>query len=255
MTEYVYHSRDDELESLEECFESRIGDNSGHHEEEYFDILKLLIAMNNGGSLLDIGAGFGRVTRLAQSGIAESIALEPDVNRWRQSHAVYHNPPQTQILCQLSSQYIHDNPGKKFDIVVIGAVLQHLSTTRARDLLCDMTQLMKPEGVGLILTTHCVEPGKVFTLSKIPPNQNCISEQFFNEYAESSGDESMGLPVHRFSKKELRDYLEPHFKICLWRQVSYYKESKVRFFENRFRLPPGTLKDVGNSQFAVVMKK
>jgi len=124
MADYTYNAKDGDLKRFAENFASRVGDNSGPHEQDYLDMVKLLLSVKREGSLLDIGAGLGRVTTIAKDIIAETIALEPDRQRWQECHKTCHQPPRCRVLCQLTSEYIAENPGKTFDVIVIGMVIQ-----------------------------------------------------------------------------------------------------------------------------------
>ncbi len=254
MAEYKYNSKDRDLRGFADNFVNRVGDGSGLHDRDYFDMIKMLLAMKREGSLLDIGAGVGRVTEFSRGIIAETIALEPDEIRWQACHKAYHQEPGCKVICQLTSEYMAENPGKTFDVVILGMVIQHMSTSSVRNLLAEVASLLKPDGVAIIFTTHSVDAGRGSTYSHPRPDQIYISEEEFNRYADDHTDGSKGLPVHRFSKAEFLDFLAPHFDTIYWRQTSYYHEDRVVNFENRLQLEPGTLKDVGNSQFAVVRK-
>jgi len=254
MADYVYKASDGELKGFADNFASRVGDNSGPHDQDYFDMVKLLLSIKREGSLLDIGAGLGRVTKIAKDIIAETIALEPDQQRWQECHAACHQPPQCRVLRQLTSEYIADNPGKTFDVIVIGMVIQHISTTACQALFEEAASLLKPDGVGIIFTSHTVEQARGFSYSGAAPDEVYLSQRQFNDYAENCQDQTKGIPVRRFSKAELLDCLKPYFETLYWRQVSYYREDRAAHFENRLRLEPGTLKDTGISQFVVVQK-
>ncbi len=255
MTGYKYKAIDSELRGFADNFENRIADGSGPHDRDYFDTIKMLLAMKHEGSLLDIGAGVGRVTYFSRHIIAETIALEPDEERWKACHKAYHQPPTCQVIHQMTTAYIADNPDKSFDIVILGMVIQHMSTTSARALLAEVASLLKPDGIAIIFTTHTVDEARGFTYSNAAPDEIYVNEEDYNRYADESSDGSKGLPVHRFSKAELLDFLAPFFDTLYWRQVSYYREDRAAHFEHRLQLEPGSLKNVGISQFAVVKNR
>ena len=254
MTTYTYRENDDKIKAFASKFVSRIGDNSGPADQDYFDMIRLLFSMKRDGSLLDIGAGLGRVTQIAKEIMAETVALEPDLERWQQCHDGNHEPPRCQVLRQFSSDYINDNPEKKFDIVVVSMVIQHVSTHVCQDILKDAASLLKPDGVGIVFTTHIVEEARGFSFSQTTPDEAYVSEQQFNEYAEDYENQNKGIPVRRFTKAEFLECLAPYFETLYWRQVSYYREDCARWFEKRFGLEAGALLDSGISQFAVVRK-
>lgn len=255
MDKYSYNAKDKDLGRFAENFVSRLGDSSGHHEQDYFDMVRLLLSVKRHGSFLDIGAGIGRITSIAKDIVVETVALEPDEERWLQCYKACHEEPRCQVLRQLSSGYLKDNPGKKFDVIVIGMVIQHISTKDCQALLEDAASLLKPDGVAIIYTTHTADEASGFSYSAATLDEVYISEQEFNRYAEDSANQTKGIPVRRFSKAELLTCLDPYFDVINWRQTSYYREDRLGFFTHRLQVSPEILKDVGNSQFVVVQKK
>ena len=255
MKDSVYHFDDRDVDKLANVLESRIGDNSGDHEEEFHDIVKFLLSSRCNGSVLDVGAGIGRISALAKTIIRETVALEPDESRWKDCHHNHHQPPSCQILCQTTTDYLQQNPGKQFDLVIISMVIQHLSTSACDNLLRETASLLKPDGIAAIFTTHTLEETKGFSFSG-DPDRVYVSQEEFDTYAASNpSEQTNGLPVRRFSKNELIDsaskYLEPIF----WRQCSYYNENGQRFFASRLQIEPEKLKDIGNSQFVLVKRR
>ncbi len=254
MAEYVYTFDDKALDRLEALFESRIGDNTGDAEQDFWDMVRLLLYVKSKGALLDIGAGIGRLTAIAKDIIGEIVALEPDESRWVECHREHHLLPQCEVLCQTTTEYIHSNPGKMFDLIVISMVLQHLATTDCEKLLEEAATLLKPDGFVLIFTTHTLEETKGFSFSGDP--QKYISEQIFNDYANSaSSEKTKGIPVRRFSRSDFLDAIAQHLDSIYWRQCSYYNEHGVNFFAPILQVDAQKLKDVGRSQFVVARKR
>ncbi|GAB5450765.1 MAG: hypothetical protein Hals2KO_10930 [Halioglobus sp.] len=256
MSEYVYHFDDSAMKRFSENFECRIGDNSGYHEQEHFDKLHMLFCMNRNGSMLDVGAGMGRITAVARDMVKEVVALEPDESRWADCHKAYHREPDCLVYNQSTDQYISENPGKRFNLIVVSMVLQHISTTLSRKLMSDVATLLEPDGVAIVFTTHTLEKSKGFSFSG--DNERVyVPEAEFNQYAEAPPeDQHMGLPVRRFSKQDLIDTVEgADLEPIFWRQASYYRPEKVGFFAHRLNLEPEELMNVGNSQFVVVQRR
>ena len=256
MTKYVYQFDDSTMKkSRSENFESRVGDKSGNFEEDYLDLVRLLLSVKRHGSVLDVGAGVGRITAIAREIASETVALEPDESRWEQCYRACHQPPRCEVLCQTTTEYLSQNPGKGFGLIVIGMVLQHVSTSTCDSLLEEAATLLKPDGIAVIFTTHTLEESKGFSFSGDPGNVY-VSEQEFNDYA--NGDSSRhtkGLPVRRFSKADLIDTVSRYFEPLYWRQCAYYTEKGVAVFANRLQVDVEKLKDIGNSQFVVVQKR
>jgi len=253
MANYVYHSRDSDLDKFSKNFESRLGDSRSDHEADFFDIVRMIVSMKSQGSLLDIGAGLGRVVAASSELIAEVVALEPDQVRWSQCNKAYNNPPRCQIFCQTSGEYIQANPGKSFDVIVVSMVIQHISTRACQQLLEEAAQLLKPDGIAIIYTTHTLEETKGFSFSGDPSREVYVDKHQFDEYAEAPpSQQSKGLPVRRFSKSDLMEAVSAFFEPVYWRQTSYYKRASLGIFAKRLQVEPEKLKDTGNSQFVVV---
>ena len=252
--EYVYTFDDKALEKLDALFESRIGDNTGDSEEDFWDMARLLLCIKSKGALLDIGAGIGRLTSIAKGIIGEIVALEPDESRWIVCHREHHLLPQCEVLCQTTTEYLHNNPEKKFDLIVIAMVLQHLATTDCEKLLEETATLLNPDGIVLIFTTHTLEETKGFSFSGHPDKY--VSEQTFNDYANShSSDKTKGIPVRRFSRNELQDCVSRYLDLIYWRQCSYYNEHGAAFFAPILKVEAQKLKNIGRSQFVVARKR
>ena len=92
--------------------------------------------------------------------------------------------------------------------------------------------MLKPDGVGIIFTTHIVEDAKGFSFSQTTPDEAYVSEQQFNDYAEDYENQDKGIPVRRFTKAELLECLEPYLETLYWRQGSYYREDCAKYLKN-----------------------
>jgi 2-polyprenyl-3-methyl-5-hydroxy-6-metoxy-1,4-benzoquinol methylase len=257
MSEYIYkHAEGAGFKPFNDNFENRLGDNSGLHEQEHFDNLEMLLAIKRGGSCLDVGAGLGRVTAVAREIVAEVVALEPDESRWRECHRAYHREPDCQVYRQTTSEYLRQNPDKRFDLIVVSMVIQHLSTSNCDQLISEVSTLLKPDGVVIIYTTHTLEKCKGFSFSS-NPERNFVPEAEFNAYtAAPPAEQTMGLPVRRFSKQDLMDVIDrADLAPIFWRQTSYYRPERLDYFAWRLNVDPRELNSVGNSQFVVAQKK
>jgi len=255
MSDYTYHFDDSAIDRFNAILENRLGDGSGFHEQEFFDTLSLLLALNRDGSCLDVGAGIGRITSIAREAISHIVALEPDESRWKECHRDFHQEKSCEVFCQTTSQYIQSNPDKRFSLIVVSMVIQHLSTEATKTLMHDIAQLLEPNGVAIVSTTHTVETAKGFSLSG-DPDRVYIEKEEFNAYASApSSAQKNGLPVRRFSKKDLYEEVQAvGLQAILWRQMSYYKPNGAKFFANRLDVDAQVLANVGNSQFIVVQR-
>jgi hypothetical protein len=114
---------------------------------------------------------------------------------------------------------------------------------------------MSPDGNAIISTTHAIDSCKGFSFSG-DTNRVYIGQDEFDAYADKpSSEQSMGLPVRRFSKADLIAEVQvAGLQSILWRQTSYYNSKGAAFYAKRLGVGIDDLKDVGNSQFVVVQK-
>ncbi len=253
MAEYVYQDKEEQMLKFEALLTSRIGDETGHHEAAHTDTIKLLASALSSGSMLDIGCGMGRMTEMAADIMAEVVALEPDVDRCNYARGLVADYATVSVLNQMTHEYMADNPGKQFDLVLLGMVLQHLSTNNCKKVLQDVVELTRPGGMAVVSTTHALEKARCFTYQHQPDAR--ITEEEFNQYADDSHAQDKGLPVHRFSRSELEALIPDSFELVLWSQYSYYRQQYLRWFARVHQVEPEELIDIGNSQFVVLKKK
>jgi SAM-dependent methyltransferase len=252
LSNYVYKDNEATMPSLSAMLTSRIGDESGDHEAVLLDTINLLASVYSTGSMIDIGCGRGRISEAAAGRISEVVALEPDPGRcnWsREALAEYDN---VTVLNQMTYEYIENNPGKQFDLVVLSMVLQHLSTHNCKRLLDDVASLTRSGGLALLSTTHAIEKARCFTYQHVADSR--ISEEEFNEYADNPQSQDKGLPVHRFSRSELEAIVPDRFDRLQWTQFSYYRPEFLSQFAKVHNVEPEELANVGNSQFIVLRK-
>jgi SAM-dependent methyltransferase len=255
MSDYVYNFADQAIKGFNTHFETRVGDNTAHHSSCYFDLLTLLLRIYQQGSVLDIGAGVGRATRIARQISREVVALEPDHARWSLCHEENHVHPGCLVFNQTSREYHYANPARTFDLVIVGAVLQHLATDVCVELLDDVVSLLKPGGVVLIYTSHTLDSTKGFSFSG-DSKRFYVSEEEFNEYAKSiPSSQNLGIPVRRFSRSELSELLPDQLDTIFWQQVAYYREDSLQMFADRYQIEPDKLKDTGHQQIFIAQKK
>lgn len=250
--DYRYNETDDGLALWGRNFTSRIGDGDGDHEQAYLDTLDLVFELKRGGSLIEIGSGFGRIVGMAVPKMSFVVGLEPDYDRYRYCHDSYHDPPRCQILRSMSGDYIRVHPDARFDVVVISMVLQHVATDVCRQLLADAHTLVKSDGVVVIATTHGPASAIRYTTSGAGPDDAPLSREAFDAYAKAIADQDRGIPVRRFTRDELIDLVSSDFEVLHWEQFSYIRPDKLGYFAARLGVSAGELTDVGDSQFLIL---
>jgi hypothetical protein len=153
----------------------------------------------------------------------------------------------------MSYQYIEGHSGKLFDLVVLGMVIQHMSTDACTHLIEDASKLVKPNGTVIIATTLAPENLKGFSCSSDPDNSYLTLTEY-NTYANNPQTQDRGIPLRRFSENELRAEVAPHFEVLQWTQFSYYRPDQIGWFCEKWKSDAETLQNTGNSQFVVLRK-
>jgi SAM-dependent methyltransferase len=253
MSGYVYRDNEATMPTLSSMLTSRIGDGSGDHEAAYIDTIRLLMAARAQGSMIDIGCGRGRIAEAAVGNVHEIVALEPDPGRCKWTETLLSGRPEVSVFNLTSHEYIARNPGKQFDLVVLGMVLQHLSTPNCRKLVDDIVTLTKTGGMVVMSTTHALDNAACFTYQHIEGSR--ISEGEFNDYADHPQSQDKGLPVHRFSRAEFEALVPSALKIVQWEQFSYYRPEFLERFARVHQVEPQDLVNHGNSQYLVLTKR
>ena len=255
MTDYVYNDDDGKMPALLEKFTSRIGDGTGHHEQAYPDMLNPLACAMSTGSGLDIGCGMGRNTQAMAERMAEVVALEPDQARWTWTRDTVADQAHVSVLNMTTTQYMAQQPGKQFDLVLAGMVVQHIATHTCRDLIEDVAALTKPGRLAVIATTHAPAHTPYFTLQGVnePRHVAQISEAEFNDFADNPQGKDR-LPVRRFSRADLEAQVPDSFDIVHWSDFSYYRPEHLEYFAWIHGVTLEELADTGTSQFIVLKK-
>lgn len=252
MKNYIYKDKEETMPTLSAMLTSRLGDGTGDHEAVYLDTIRILVAAFGSGSMIDIGAGRGRISEAAAGKIREIVALEPDPGRCNWTRELLAKYESVNVEGLMTQEYIAKNPGKQFDLTVLGMVVQHLPTYAAAAVMEDVATLTRSGGIAVVSTTHAIEKAKCFTYQHSADAR--ISEEEFNAYAADSLSQDKGLPVHRFSQSEFEALVPKSFKIVQWTQFSYYRPEFLQRFAEVHQVQPEDLTNIGNSQFLVLKK-
>jgi SAM-dependent methyltransferase len=252
MSDYIYQDKEATMPTLSAMLTSRMGDESGNHEQDYLDALQLLMAARGEGAMIDIGCGRGRICEAAVGTVREIVALEPDPGRCNWTRELLAPHSEVSVFNQTSREYITDNPGKQFDLVVLGMVLQHISTDNCRRLMGDIVALTRPGGIAVVSTTHAIDRAACFTYQHVEDAR--ITEAEFNAYADNPQAHDKGLPVHRFSRRELEALVPDGLRIVQWKQYSYFRPEYLDRFARVHQVEADELTHHGNSQYLVLQK-
>lgn len=250
MSNYIYNASDDDLLLWNQNFTSRMGDGLGDPEEEFLELVKLIIRCRPGSRVLDIGCGLGRFVDLIGQHVGRMTCLEPDEARYRHCYRHHNNGVSVEVLHTTSGDYRRRQPEARFDLVLLSMVLQHVSTATCLELLDDMAHLLGPNGIGVIATTQ--QDIERFTYQS-DPTVRSVAE--FNEYCSSSEDQRYGIPVRQFSKASLLAAVaQSNLDIIRWGQFCYLKPEKVDWYANWMGSSPSAIENLGISQYAVVRR-
>jgi 2-polyprenyl-3-methyl-5-hydroxy-6-metoxy-1,4-benzoquinol methylase len=248
---YKYNFSHDQLVDFSKAFTSRNGDGTGDIEEDYFSCLKLVANCKTDQDYLDVGSGFGRIIDILEPNAKRIIGLEPDIDLFKCCRDRYLGCENIEIFNSTTSEYRRACPDKRFDVIVVSMVLQHVSTTTCGQILCDVDKLLAPNGVGIVATTHFFDERFVYQRDTKPK-----SSVEFDRYAENCSDQEWGLPVRMFSKGSFyREIERAALEVITWYQCSYLRPEKLADFARLYDLPTDPLRDSGISQFAVVRRR
>jgi SAM-dependent methyltransferase len=244
---YVYPGDDAELAAATPMFTSRIGDGRGNHEEDFLSALRLAAAGKAGGAFLDVGSGVGRIVDLVRAEAGRVTGLEPDAERCRACETGFAHDPRVAMFRMTTTDYRVRFPRRRFDLVTVSMVLQHVSTGTCARILGDVRAMMAPGALAVIATTHFFEERFTFEA-----DASAHDAAEFDRCADGEPRPDKGLPVRMFSQASLaqeiaRAGLEP----IVWRPFTFVRPESLERAAAQYRAPPERLRDVGLSQYVV----
>ncbi|MCE9630296.1 MAG: class I SAM-dependent methyltransferase [Planctomycetia bacterium] len=249
MNRYIYNASDDALVAWNRNFTSRIGDGTGDPEEDYLSTLQLVAASKPDAALLEIGCGLGRIIRVMNH-VGPIVGLEPDAERFRASFASLHDGERVQILNCTSTSYRTVHPQRRFGIVVVSMVIQHVPTTTCDRILRDVHDFLAADGLAVVATTQQDE--ERFTYQA---DQTHRRMDEFDAYAGESASQTRGIPVRQFSKASfLAAVRQSGLSVVRWGQFSYVRPEKVAWFAKWMGSRPVAIQDVATSQYAILRR-
>lgn len=248
---YTYHDDDSGLKNFNNNFYD-LKSNNIFPEHDYIDTI--LNYIDKDYSIIEIGCGTNRIGNIIKNNkndiIKEYIGLEPDKTRYNESK---NNETQKfKYFNQFSNDYIKNNPTKKFDIVIVSQVIQHVSTKLAIEIIGDAQKLLKLNGKLLLSTTHV--PNEFFSYSNKPIISD--SKDNFDKYCNLNKSNN-GLPVHFFSRDSLINYIQVFSDLIVleWHQYAFPKKESLKIMGNIFHNNNlNIVKKNGQSQFVVCKK-
>jgi SAM-dependent methyltransferase len=247
---YVYASDDGGIDAWHRRLTSRIGDGTGDVEEDFLSCLKVVAACKSGGNFFDIGSGFGRIVGIIRPFARRTVGIEPDAQRCAYTHGLFAGDDGVRMHNWTTRQWRDAFAAERFDVVTFSMVLQHVSTGMAREILADMRALLKPDGIGVVATTHCREER-----FKTEKNTTPKTAAEFDRYAEDWTGHEWGLPVRLFSRASFESVLaESGLEIVTWRQFCYARPEMSETYASATNVPVDWLRDHAVSQYAVVRR-
>lgn len=248
---YKYNANDDAINRWQQNFTSRIGDGSGDPEEEFLNYVRVISHLKPTTPWMEIGCGLGRMIELIANGRNTIVGLEPDSERFIDCRKRFSGQSNIEIFNTTSSEFRKANPEARFELILNSMVLQHVSTSVCEGILKDIHALLSADGVAIIATTqNCKE---LFTFQNSPAHQ---TRDKFDAYSEQPNKQMFGIPVRKFSKESFLSSLEENGLLVLhWGQFSYIRTEKVSWFAKQYNVRDDEIRNVGDSQYAIVRRK
>jgi SAM-dependent methyltransferase len=244
---YTYHGDDAGLAAWVAMFTSRSGDGGGDHEQAFLSALEFAAACKADGAFLDVGSGVGRIVGKVRSYARHVTGLEPDERRHAACQAGYANDPGVEILNTTTDRYRKACPRRRFDLITVSMVIQHVSAATCEQILRDVRHLLAPNGVAVISTTHFFEERFTYEADLSPHD---FGE--FNRYAEDTSVHDRGLPVRMFSKDALhREVEKAGLEAVVWEQFSYVRPENVGRIAALYNVAEDQVRDCALSQYVV----
>ena len=249
MNRYIYNASDNDLVAWNRNFTSRMGDGSGDPEEDYLSALQVVAAAKPDATLLEIGCGLGRIIQFMNH-VGPIVGLEPDVVRFQACHELLHDATRVQILNCTSTHYKSHHSERRFGIVVVSMVIQHVPTATCDRILLDVHDLLAADGLAVVATTQQDEERFTYQADQTPR-----TAKEFDDYAADSSSQAYGIPVRQFSKASFLAAIgRSGLSVVRWGQFSYVRPEKVAWFAKWMGSRPVAIQDVASSQYAILKR-
>lgn len=232
-------------------FTSRFGDGSGDIEEALQLGIRSIAVGKAGGRFLDIGSGFGRILTWLEPYAGSLYGVEPDRSRFERCQELFQHNPKVQLLNASAGNLAARRWQRRFDLVTVSMVLQHISRDTCHRLLVDVCGLLRDGGVAVVVTTHFPDERFTYERDELPSDAAA-----FDRYADcNTASQALGLPVRQFSRQSLTDEIErAGLRVEVWQQFTYPRPNQLDRLAEQHRLPAGELQDCGFSQLALVRR-
>ena len=170
-------------------------------ETRVLEMVKQKLESKTTTSMLDVGAGYGRLSIEFSSYFASITLLEPDEDRLEGARAACKSAGIAD-KCSFSSQKGQDlSPDEKFDFIMCSHIIQHMPHNDAIALLEKLRSMLLPGGLCVLMTTHAKEG----FFSKQLLRDGKIEEINIDEHEFSSlcDGNSGSLPIRFWGQDEL----------------------------------------------------
>ena len=164
------------------------------------DLSRMVMDIEPPRSILDVGAGLGRIMSQLEPYFSSGDLVEPDQKRRNELTALVNllDPGSRRFSIYASLEEVDQS--KKYEFILLSHVLQHISVGEVQGMLTQLAQRLE-EG-GLLYIATCLSPNQQhqYTVTQFDSNggfeEVAISEADFNSLA--TGPEERKLPVHFF---------------------------------------------------------
>jgi 2-polyprenyl-3-methyl-5-hydroxy-6-metoxy-1,4-benzoquinol methylase len=154
-------------------------------------------------SVLDVGAGTGRLTWYLSDLLTAADLLEPDADRARSAEALAQAHARSLHVAVFRSE--SDLPCRDYDLVLLSHIIQHVAPEQADHLLSFCAGRTRPGGLLYLATVLAENGSPKYRISELNGHnvygERIVDEETFRQELAHPRDDH--LPVRSFSNAEL----------------------------------------------------
>jgi ubiquinone/menaquinone biosynthesis C-methylase UbiE len=174
-------------------------------EENVLSIARRVFERGKYKSMLDLGAGTGRLSAKFSECFKEITVLEPDKQRLLKARKALGKKKARFIQSQFLDSRL---PKNRFDVVICSHMIQHIKTRDVTPTINKIHDILKGDGILVVMTNYSKKGTDFFTKMSMKGNdveEVKISKTEYNKLVKNT---NTILPVHYFSVNSLKKYLK-----------------------------------------------